>query len=314
MAKHGNTESMAKRASCDESRKPNLCSSKINKVIVSVCLYIIADLVKVSKKHVIVLICGELIRVIWIRSQLHTHEVFDEKSVCLCRYREPTVRCDSIPVYEEVADSEMILDTQGNKRYLVISYLNCVPKNFNAPMLGRLTPFVDLRLFLSIKVRRAKEYMGSKAKGCTTIKPFLQKLAARTLYAFTNEPLAKYSYAASLQSTLRYGILTSLVQGLGLGFTYGLAISCCALRLYVGRFLVTHRKAHDGEIVTSPFAVILSGMYHSVDLGVNRNGQSQPFDRPFTQVIPICIRQHNTTVSSLCKVYDCLHYGIRCDS
>ncbi|KAI3517320.1 hypothetical protein L1887_16534 [Cichorium endivia] len=82
----------------------------------------------------------------------------------------------------------------------------------------------------------------------------------RTLYAFTNETLAKYSYAASLQATLRYGILISLVQGLGLGFTYGLAICSCALQLYVGRFLVIHKLAHGGEIVTALFAVILSGL------------------------------------------------------
>ncbi|XP_068314784.1 ABC transporter B family member 20 isoform X3 [Pyrus communis] len=82
----------------------------------------------------------------------------------------------------------------------------------------------------------------------------------RTLYAFTNETLAKYSYATSLQATLRYGILISLVQGLGLGFTYGLAICSCALQLWVGRFLVTSREAHGGEIITALFAVILSGL------------------------------------------------------
>ncbi|KAH1038718.1 hypothetical protein J1N35_040461 [Gossypium stocksii] len=82
----------------------------------------------------------------------------------------------------------------------------------------------------------------------------------RTLYAFTNETLAKYSYATSLQATLRYGILISLVQGLGLGFTYGLAICSCALQLWVGRFLVTNHKAHGGEIVAALFAVILSGL------------------------------------------------------
>ncbi|XP_019191856.1 PREDICTED: ABC transporter B family member 20-like [Ipomoea nil] len=82
----------------------------------------------------------------------------------------------------------------------------------------------------------------------------------RTLYAFTNETLAKYSYATTLQATLRYGILISLVQGLGLGFTYGLAICSCALQLWVGRFLVTNGKAHGGEIVTALFAVILSGL------------------------------------------------------
>jgi ATP-binding cassette, subfamily B (MDR/TAP), member 1 len=76
----------------------------------------------------------------------------------------------------------------------------------------------------------------------------------RTLYAFTNETVAKYSYATSLQATLRYGILISLVQGLGLGFTYGLAICSC------GRLLVIHGKAHGGEIVTALFAVILSGL------------------------------------------------------
>ncbi|KZV43331.1 ABC transporter B family member 6-like [Dorcoceras hygrometricum] len=85
-----------------------------------------------------------------------------------------------------------------------------------------------------------------------------------TLYAFTNETLAKYSYATSLQATLRYGILISLVQGLGLGFTYGLAICSCALQLWVGRFLVMQGKAHGGDIITALFAVILSG------LGINQ--------------------------------------------
>lgn len=82
----------------------------------------------------------------------------------------------------------------------------------------------------------------------------------RTLYAFTNETLAKYSYATSLQATLRYGILISLVQGLGLGFTYGLAICSCALQLWVGRFLVTHEKAHGGQVIAALFAIILSGL------------------------------------------------------
>ncbi|CAA0836769.1 ABC transporter B family member 20 [Striga hermonthica] len=82
----------------------------------------------------------------------------------------------------------------------------------------------------------------------------------RTLYSFTNETLAKYSYATSLQATLRYGILISLVQGLGLGFTYGLAICSCALQLWVGRSLVTHERAHGGEIIAALFAVILSGL------------------------------------------------------
>lgn len=82
----------------------------------------------------------------------------------------------------------------------------------------------------------------------------------RTLYAFTNESLAKYAYAASLQATLRYGILISLVQGLGLGFTYGLAMCSCALQLWVGRFLVKHGRASGGEVITALFAIILSGL------------------------------------------------------
>ncbi|CAH8268692.1 unnamed protein product [Arabidopsis lyrata] len=82
----------------------------------------------------------------------------------------------------------------------------------------------------------------------------------RTLYAFTNETLAKYSYATSLQATLRYGILISLVQGLGLGFTYGLAICSCALQLWIGRFFVHNGRANGGEIIAALFAVILSGL------------------------------------------------------
>lgn len=82
----------------------------------------------------------------------------------------------------------------------------------------------------------------------------------RTLYAFTNETLAKYSYATSLQATLRYGIQISLVQGLGLGFTYGLAICSCALQLWFGRFLISHKRANGGEVITALFAIILSGL------------------------------------------------------
>ncbi|RRT79837.1 hypothetical protein B296_00022580, partial [Ensete ventricosum] len=69
----------------------------------------------------------------------------------------------------------------------------------------------------------------------------------RTLYAFTNETLAKYSYATSLQATLRYGILISLVQGLGLGFTYGLAICSCALQLWVGRDNIAYGRSATSD-------------------------------------------------------------------
>ncbi|KAJ4805139.1 hypothetical protein LUZ62_017705 [Rhynchospora pubera] len=85
-------------------------------------------------------------------------------------------------------------------------------------------------------------------------------LYIRTLYAFVNEGLAKHSYATSLQATLRYGILISLVQGLGLGFTYGLAICSCALQLWVGSVLIKHKKADGGEIIAALFAIILSGL------------------------------------------------------
>ncbi|KAG6499386.1 hypothetical protein ZIOFF_039159 [Zingiber officinale] len=82
----------------------------------------------------------------------------------------------------------------------------------------------------------------------------------RILYAFTNDTLAKYSYATSLQATVRYRIPISLVQGLGLDFTFGLTICCCALQLWVGRFLISNGKANGGEIITTLFVVILSSL------------------------------------------------------
>ncbi|GJS30435.1 ABC transporter B family member 20-like protein [Tanacetum coccineum] len=57
----------------------------------------------------------------------------------------------------------------------------------------------------------------------------------RTLYAFTNEALAKHLYASSLQDTLKYGILIALFMVLDAGFTYGISACCsCALQLWVG--------------------------------------------------------------------------------
>ncbi|KAL8235104.1 hypothetical protein R6Q59_021204 [Mikania micrantha] len=81
-----------------------------------------------------------------------------------------------------------------------------------------------------------------------------------TLYAFANEALAKHSYASSLHDTLRYGITISLVQGLGVGFTYGFGMCSCALQLWVGRLLVTSGKSSGSEILTAIFAIILSGL------------------------------------------------------
>ncbi|KAL8191652.1 hypothetical protein R6Q57_028383 [Mikania cordata] len=81
-----------------------------------------------------------------------------------------------------------------------------------------------------------------------------------TLYAFANEAMAKHSYASSLHDTLRYGITISLVQGLGVGFTYGFGMCSCALQLWVGRLLVTSGKSSGSEILTAIFAIILSGL------------------------------------------------------
>lgn len=67
-------------------------------------------------------------------------------------------------------------------------------------------------------------------------------LYVRTVYAFANETIVKYAYANALQSTLQYGVQISLVQGLGLGFIYGIAICSCALQLWVGRILIIHHK------------------------------------------------------------------------
>lgn len=82
----------------------------------------------------------------------------------------------------------------------------------------------------------------------------------RTVYAFANETVVKYAYANALQPTLQYGVQISLVQGLGLGFIYGIAICSCALQLWVGHYLVISGKADGGQIFVALFAIILSGM------------------------------------------------------
>lgn len=85
-------------------------------------------------------------------------------------------------------------------------------------------------------------------------------LYIRTVYAFANETVVKYAYANALQPTLQYGVQISLVQGLGLGFIYGIAICSCALQLWVGRYLIVKHKADGGQIFVALFSIILSGM------------------------------------------------------
>ncbi|KAJ7121945.1 hypothetical protein O6H91_Y563500 [Diphasiastrum complanatum] len=82
----------------------------------------------------------------------------------------------------------------------------------------------------------------------------------RTMYAFVNETLAKYLYANALQTTLKYGVKISRVQGIGLGFIYGLAICSCALQLWFGRTLIDHDLSDGSEVIVAVFAIILSGL------------------------------------------------------
>ncbi|KAL7588934.1 hypothetical protein Lser_V15G38449 [Lactuca serriola] len=140
---------------------------------------------------------------------------------------------------------------------LIIAFLNCWQIAFVAlatgPIIiaaGRISNVFFYRF--QENLQDANDHAASVAKEAL--------LNIRTLYAFTNEALAKHSYASSLQDTLKYGIIISLVQGLGFGFTYGFGMCSCALQLWVGRFLVTTGKCTGAEIVTSIFAIILSGL------------------------------------------------------
>jgi ATP-binding cassette subfamily B (MDR/TAP) protein 1 len=93
------------------------------------------------------------------------------------------------------------------------------------------------------------------------------------VYAYANETIVKYAYANALQSTLQYGVRISLVQGLGLGCIYGIAMCSCALQMWVGWYLITHHKANAGQIIVALFAIILSG------LGLNQAATNfQAFD------------------------------------
>ncbi|KAK1670313.1 hypothetical protein QYE76_058472 [Lolium multiflorum] len=150
-------------------------------------------------------------------------------------------------------------------------------------------------------------------------------LYIRTLYSFTNETLAKYSYATSLQATLRYGILISLVQGLGLGFT-GLNQAAtnfysfeqgriAAYRLYEMISRSTSTVNQDGRTLSSvqgniefrnvyfsylsrPEIPILSGFYLTVPARktvalVGRNGSGK------SSIIPLMERFYDPTLGEV---------------
>lgn len=80
------------------------------------------------------------------------------------------------------------------------------------------------------------------------------------MYAYANETIVKYAYANALQSTLQYGVQISLVQGLGLGCIYGIAMCSCALQMWIGWYLTTRHKANAGQVIVTLFAIILSGL------------------------------------------------------
>ncbi|KAL4570994.1 hypothetical protein LXL04_017744 [Taraxacum kok-saghyz] len=144
---------------------------------------------------------------------------------------------------------------------LVIAFLNCWQISFVA--LATAPIIVGTSGISNVFYHRFQENLQeANDHSANVAKEALSNI--RTLYAFTNEALAKHSYASSLQDTLKYGIIISLVQGLGVGFTYGIGMCSCALQLWVGRFLVTSGKCTGAEIVTAIFAIILSG------LGVNQ--------------------------------------------
>ncbi|KAI3514196.1 hypothetical protein L1887_12515 [Cichorium endivia] len=140
---------------------------------------------------------------------------------------------------------------------LVIAFVNCWQIAFVALATGPI--IIGATGISNVFFHRFQENLqDANSHAANVAKEALSNI--RTLYAFTNETLAKHSYASSLQDTLKYGIITSLVQGLGLGFTYGLGMCSCALQLWVGRLLVTTGKCTGAEIVTAIFAIILSGL------------------------------------------------------
>lgn len=105
--------------------------------------------------------------------------------------------------------------------------------------------------------------MKSSIVGGSTVDFFscLQAIAyVRAVYSFANETLVKYTYANALQTTLKFGVQISLVQGLGLGCIYGIVLCACALQFWIGRILFRHHKADAGEIIAAVFAIILSGL------------------------------------------------------
>lgn len=81
-----------------------------------------------------------------------------------------------------------------------------------------------------------------------------------TMYGFINETLGKHSYAKSLQATLNYGLEISPMQGLGLGFTYGLTICTCALQPCFEKLFISKGKVNDGQVIAAPYAIILRGL------------------------------------------------------
>ncbi|XP_024383964.1 ABC transporter B family member 20 isoform X2 [Physcomitrium patens] len=117
-------------------------------------------------------------------------------------------------------------------------------------------------------------------------------LYIKTVYAYANETIVKYAYANALQSTLQYGVQISLVQGLGLGCIYGIAMCSCALQMWIGWYLTTRHKANAGQVIVTLFAIILSGLglnqaatnFQAFDLG--RAAAHRLFDRVLKSKLP----------------------------
>ncbi|GLJ54148.1 hypothetical protein SUGI_1160070 [Cryptomeria japonica] len=106
--------------------------------------------------------------------------------------------------------------------------------------------------------RLAIKNMSLYAKDGSVIQQAISQV--RTVYACGGEAKEEENISLVLEEAMKVGLLSSLVRGVGLGIIFAIINCSWAVALWFGGILISHKTVTPGQVITSVFCIIFSGM------------------------------------------------------